>query len=60
MRALTSIREVFMVPNALALLTINPPYGKWENITVGLSGPWHQLVQPASGVFALFFVQLTP
>lgn len=60
MRALTGIGGAFMVPNALALLTINFPPGKMRNITVGFFGAMAPIGAAGGGVFAGFFVQLTP
>ncbi|TVY53497.1 putative MFS-type transporter [Lachnellula cervina] len=60
MRALTGIGGAFMVPNALALLTINFPPGKMRNITVGFFGAMAPIGAAGGGVFAGVFVQLTP
>ncbi|TVY58742.1 putative MFS-type transporter, partial [Lachnellula suecica] len=60
MRALTGIGGAFMVPNALALLTINFPPGKMRNITVGFFGAMAPIGAAGGGIFSGFFVQLTP
>lgn len=48
------------MPNALALLMINFPPGKMRNVTVGLFGAVAPIGAAGGGVFAGFFVQLTP
>lgn len=60
MRALTGIGGAFMVPNAIALLTINFPPGRMRNITVGLFGAMAPVGAGGGTVFAGLFVQLTP
>jgi MFS family permease len=60
MRGLTGIGGAFMVPNAIALLTINFPPGKMRNITVAFFGAMAPIGAAGGGVFAGFFVQLTP
>lgn len=60
MRALAGIGGAFMVPNSLALLTINFPPGKMRNITVALFGAMTPIGAAGGGIFAGFFVQLTP
>jgi MFS family permease len=60
MRGLTGVGGAFMVPNALALLTISFPPGKIRNITVAFFGAIAPIGAAGGGVFAGFFVQLIP
>jgi MFS family permease len=60
MRGLTGIGGAFMVPNALALLTINIPPGKMRNITVAFFGAMAPIGAAGGSIFAGLFVQLTP
>jgi MFS family permease len=60
MRAPTGIGGAFVVPNAIALLTINFPPGKMRNITVAFFGAMAPIGAAGGGIFAGFFVQLTP
>ncbi|KAG0649214.1 putative MFS-type transporter [Hyphodiscus hymeniophilus] len=59
LRGLTGIGGAFMVPNAIALLTINFPPGKLRNITVAFFGAMAPIGAAGGGIFAGFFVQLT-
>lgn len=54
MRGLTGVGGAFMVPNALALLTINFPPGKLRNITVAFFGAMAP-IGAAGGGFLLGF-----
>lgn len=60
MRGLTGIGGALMVPNALALLTINIPPGKMRNIAVAFFGAMAPIGAAGGSVFSGFFVQLTP
>jgi MFS family permease len=60
MRGFTGIGGAFMMPNALAILTINFPPGKMRNITVGFFGAMAPIGAAGGGVVAGIFVQLTP
>lgn len=60
MRALSGIGAAFMVPNAIALLTITFPPGKMRNISVGLFGAMAPIGAAGGSVFPGFFVQLLP
>ncbi|KAL5343900.1 MFS general substrate transporter [Aspergillus crustosus] len=58
MRALSGIGGAFMVPNAIALLTITFPPGKMRNISVGLFGAMAPIGAAGGSVFPGFFGQL--
>ena len=60
LRGLTGIGGAFMVPNALALLTITFPPGKWRNITVSMFGAMAPIGAAGGSVIPGFFVQLLP
>lgn len=59
MRALSGVGGAFVVPNAIALLTITFPPGKMRNITVGLFGAMAPVGAAGGSVFPGFFGQLT-
>ncbi|KAH7324920.1 major facilitator superfamily domain-containing protein [Stachybotrys elegans] len=60
MRALSGIGGAFIVPNAIALLTITFPPGRMRNISVGLFGAMAPIGAAGGSVFPGFFVQLLP
>ncbi|KAF2122650.1 major facilitator superfamily domain-containing protein [Lophiotrema nucula] len=60
MRALCGVGGAFMVPNLIALLTINIPPGKGRNIAVGMFGAMAPIGAAGGSVFPGFFVQLLP
>jgi MFS family permease len=60
MRALAGIGGAFMVPNAIALLTITFPPGRMRNISVGFFGAMAPIGAAGGSVFPGFFVQLLP
>lgn len=60
MRGLTGIGGGMLVPNTLALLTINFPPGKMRNITVACFGAMAPIGAAGGSVFPGFFVQLLP
>ncbi|PVI06245.1 MFS general substrate transporter [Periconia macrospinosa] len=60
MRALSGIGGAFMVPNAIALLTITFPPGKMRNISIGLFGAMAPVGAAGGSIFPGFFVQLLP
>ncbi|KAL2822271.1 MFS general substrate transporter [Aspergillus cavernicola] len=57
-RALSGIGGAFMVPNAIALLTITFPPGKVRNISVGLFGAMAPIGAAGGSVFGGIFGQL--
>jgi MFS family permease len=59
MRALSGIGGAFMMPNAIALLTITFPPGKMRNISVGLFGAMAPIGAAGGSVIPGFFGQLT-
>ena len=59
MRALTGIGGAFIVPDAIALLTITLAPGKRRNMAVGLFGAMAPIGAAGGSVFPGFFVQLT-
>jgi MFS family permease len=58
MRALTGIGGGFVVPNAIAALTIAIPPGKRRNVAVGLFGAMAPIGAAGGSAFPGFFVQL--
>jgi MFS family permease len=60
MRGLSGIGGAFMVPNAIALLTITFPPGKMRNITVGFFGATAPVGATIGSLLPGFFVQLLP
>ncbi|KAK2015088.1 MFS general substrate transporter [Colletotrichum eremochloae] len=60
MRALSGVGGAFIVPNAIALLTITFPPGRMRNISVGLFGAMAPIGAAGGSVFPGFFVQLLP
>ncbi|CEN62352.1 hypothetical protein ASPCAL08988 [Aspergillus calidoustus] len=59
MGALSGIGGAFMMPNAIALLTITFPPGKMRNISVGLFGAMAPIGAAGGSVIPGFFGQLT-
>ncbi|KAH8805234.1 major facilitator superfamily domain-containing protein [Xylogone sp. PMI_703] len=60
LRALTGIGGGFIIPNAIALLTINFPPGKQRNLAVGFFGAMAPIGAAGGSIFGGIFVQLTP
>ncbi|KAM5349223.1 hypothetical protein ACJ41O_005730 [Fusarium nematophilum] len=60
MRALSGIGAAFVMPNAIALITINFPPGKARNLTVGLLGAMAPIGAAGGSVFPGLFGQLLP
>ncbi|KAG0652294.1 putative MFS-type transporter [Hyphodiscus hymeniophilus] len=60
LRALTGIGGAFMVPNAIALLTITFPPGRQRNVTVAFFGAMAPIGAAGGSVFAGVFAQLLP
>jgi MFS family permease len=60
MRGLSGIGAAFMVPNAIALLTITFPPGKMRNIIVGFFGATAPMDATLGSLLPGFFVQLLP
>ncbi|KAF7556465.1 hypothetical protein G7Z17_g1461 [Cylindrodendrum hubeiense] len=60
MRALSGIGGAFIVPNAIALLTITFPPGKMRNISIGVFGAMAPIGAAGGSVFSGFFGQLAP
>jgi MFS family permease len=60
LRALSGIGGAFIVPNAVAILTITFPPGHMRNISVGLFGAMAPIGAAGGSVFPGFFVQLLP
>lgn len=60
MRALSGIGGAFIVPNAIALLTISFPPGRLRNISVGLFGAMAPIGAAGGGIVPGLFGQLTP
>ncbi|KAK5713355.1 hypothetical protein LTR17_017600 [Elasticomyces elasticus] len=60
MRGLSGIGGAFIVPNAIALLTITFPPGKMRNITVGFFGAMAPTGAALGSLLPGFFVQLLP
>jgi len=60
MRALSGVGGAFVVPNAIALLTITFPPGRMRNISVGLFVAMAPIGTAGGSVFPGFFVQLLP
>ncbi|KAI8663202.1 MFS domain-containing protein [Fusarium keratoplasticum] len=60
MRALAGIAAAFVMPNAIALITINFPPGKTRNLTVGLFGAMAPIGAAGGSVFPGLFGQLLP
>lgn len=60
LRALSGIGGAFIVPNAIALLTITFPPGTMRNMSVGLFGAMAPIGAAGGSVFPGFFVQLLP
>ncbi|KAK2021798.1 MFS general substrate transporter [Colletotrichum zoysiae] len=60
MRALSGVGGGFMVPNAVALLTITFPPGRMRNISVALFGAMAPMGAAGGGSCPGFFVQLLP
>jgi MFS family permease len=60
MRALAGIGGAFILPNAIALLTITFPPGRVRNISVGLFGSMAPVGAAGGCIFPGFFGQLVP
>ncbi|KAK3942748.1 major facilitator superfamily domain-containing protein [Diplogelasinospora grovesii] len=60
MRALSGLGGAFIVPNAIALLTITHPPGKLRNISVGLFGAMAPVGAGGGSLFSGFSGQLAP
>lgn len=60
LRALSGMGGAFIVPNAIALLTITFPPGKMRNTSVGLFGAMAPVGAALGSLFAGFFGQLAP
>ncbi len=60
MRGLSGIGGAFIVPNAIALLTVTFLPGKMRNITVGFFGTTTPVGAALGSLLAGLFVQLTP
>ncbi|KAL3477379.1 major facilitator superfamily domain-containing protein [Aspergillus californicus] len=60
MRGLSGIGGAFIVPNAIALLTITFPPGRMRNITVGFFGATAPIGATLGSLLPGFFVQLLP
>ncbi|RSL86404.1 hypothetical protein CEP52_015821 [Fusarium oligoseptatum] len=60
MRAFSGIGAAFIMPNAIALITINFPPGKTRNLTVGLFGAMAPIGAAGGSVFPGLFGQLLP
>lgn len=60
MRALTGIGGGFIIPNAIAMLTISFPPGKQRNMAVGFFGAMAPIGAAGGSIFGGLFVQLTP
>ncbi|RSL46781.1 hypothetical protein CEP51_015879 [Fusarium floridanum] len=56
MRAFSGIGAAFIMPNAIALITINFPPGKTRNLTVGLFGAMAPIGAAGTFVYGLFFL----
>ena len=60
MRALSGIGGGFILPNAIALLTIKFPPGRMRNLSIGLFGSMAPIGAAGGSVFPGFFGQLAP
>jgi MFS family permease len=60
MRTLSGIGAAFVMPNAIALITINFLPGKTRNLTVGLFGAMAPIGAAGGSVFPMLFGQLLP